>query len=141
MLQNLLIDRFQMKFHRQPVETNGFALVVDKNGPRLTPSKSQDSDFNFGKQGKPQPGVPVTIHARRYTIAMLVDMLSGFGQKGPGVDKTGLDGVYDFTLEWDDDAGPTLPVALREQLGLRMEPQKVQISNFIVDSARRPSAN
>jgi len=141
MLQNLLIERFQMKFHREPVEANGFALTVDKKGARLEPSKSQDSDWTFGKQGKPQPGVPVSFKATRCTMATLVQLLSTFGQKGPGVDKTGLDGVYDFTLSWDDDAGPTLPVALREQLGLRMEPQKVQISNFIIDSAERPSAN
>jgi uncharacterized protein (TIGR03435 family) len=142
MLQNLIVERFQMKFHREPVETAGFALTIAKNGPRLEPSKSEDSDLVFGNhQGKPQPGVPVSLHAKRFTIAMLVKFLSTFGGKGPGIDKTGLDGVYDFTLSWDDDAGPTLPVALREQLGLRMEPQKVQISNFIIDSAQRPSAN
>jgi uncharacterized protein (TIGR03435 family) len=74
-------------------------------------------------------------------MAMLVRFLSTFGGQGPGIDKTGLDGVYDFTLSWDDDAGPTLPTVLREQLGLRMEPQKVPISNFVIDSAQRPSAN
>ena len=49
--------------------------------------------------------------------------------------------VYDFTLTWDEDAGPTLDVALREQLGLRMESQKVPVEYFVIDSAQRPSAN
>jgi uncharacterized protein (TIGR03435 family) len=42
---------------------------------------------------------------------------------------------------WDDDAGPTLDVALQEQLGLRLESQKVPVAYFVIDSAQRPSAN
>jgi len=142
MLQNLLIDRFQLKFHRRPEEVPGFALTVAKNGPHLDASKSEDSDFSLGKNGgKPSPGQPVELHLRRYSMAMLARLLSTFGGHGPGIDKTGLDGLYDFTLAWDDDAGPTLTVALREQLGLRMEPQKVEVSYFVIDSAQRPSAN
>jgi uncharacterized protein (TIGR03435 family) len=141
MLQNMLVERFQMKFHREPVEARGFALVIAKNGPRLTPSTSEDADWTFGNQGKPAPGAPVSVRARHFSMAELVKLLSTFGGQGPGIDKTGLDKFYDFTLSWDDDAGPTLPTALREQLGLRMEPQKVEISNFIIDSAQRPSAN
>jgi uncharacterized protein (TIGR03435 family) len=64
-----------------------------------------------------------------------------FGGSGPGIDKTGLQGLYDFTLMWDDDAGPTLDVALREQLGLKLESQKVPVSYFVIDPAKRPSAN
>jgi uncharacterized protein (TIGR03435 family) len=55
--------------------------------------------------------------------------------------RTGLAGFYDFTLAWDDDLGPTLPMALRDQLGLHMESQKVPISYFVIDSAQRPSEN
>jgi uncharacterized protein (TIGR03435 family) len=142
MLQNLLVERFQMKFHRRPAETSGFALTVAKNGPHLDASKSEDSDLSLGKgKDKPSAGQPVALRVRRFSMPMLVKYLSSFGGQGPGIDKTGLDGVYDFTLSWDDDAGPTLPAALREQLGLRMEAQKVPISYFIIDSAQRPSAN
>lgn len=142
MLQTMLVERFQMKFHRRPAETPGFALTVARNGPILQASISEDADLSLGKgQGKPAAGQPVSLKARRYSMAMLVRYLSTFGGRGPGVNKTGLDGVYDFALSWDDDAGPTLPTALREQLGLRMEPQKVPISYFVIDSAQRPSAN
>jgi uncharacterized protein (TIGR03435 family) len=142
MLQNMLVERFQLKYHRQPVEAKGFGLVVDKNGPHLEPSKSETADLKTGKgEGKPQPGHPVNLTLRHYAMADLVNLLSTFGGLGPGVDKTGLTGYYDFKLSWDDDAGPVLPVALREQLGLRMEQQKVTISNFVIDSAQKPSAN
>jgi uncharacterized protein (TIGR03435 family) len=142
MLQALLIERFQMKFHREPTELSGFALTVAKGGPKLRTSNSQDPDFNFGPgEGKPAPGRPATVIARRFTMQHLVDLLSSFGARGPGIDKTALDGVYDFTLHWDDNDGPTLDVALREQLGLRLETQKVPVAYFVIDSAKRPSAN
>ena len=142
MLQALLVDRFQMKFHREPAELPGFALTIAKNGPKLHESTDQDQGFNFGRgQGKPVPGQPTTFNARRFSMQRLVDLLSTFGGRGPGIDKTGLQGVYDFTLMYDDDAGPTLDVALREQLGLRLEPQKVPVAYFVIDSAQRPSAN
>jgi uncharacterized protein (TIGR03435 family) len=142
MLQAMLVERFQMKFHREAVDSPGFALTVDKNGPKLQASKSQDGEMTFGKnKAKPVANQPVHLKARHFSIEMLVQFLSTFGGKGYGVDKTGLPGFYDFTLDWDDDAGPTLPVALREQLGLKMEQEKVAVSNFIIDSAQRPSEN
>lgn len=141
MLRNMLVERFQMKFHREPAEAQGFALIVAKNGPHLDASKSEDAVLSLGKGGKPAPGQPVALRARRYSMAMLVNFLSTFGGHGPGIDKTGLDGLYDFALAWDDDAGPDLATAPREQLGLRMESQKVQIANFVIDSAQRPTEN
>src|SRR5215469_16137452 len=39
MLQNLLIERFQMKYHLEPVVMPGFGLTVAKGGPKLQPSK------------------------------------------------------------------------------------------------------
>ena len=64
------------------------------------------------------------------------------GTHGTVLDKTGLTGSYDFELSWDEEAGPSLSTALREQLGLRLEPQKdVPGSFFIVDSAQKPEAN
>jgi uncharacterized protein (TIGR03435 family) len=71
---------------------------------------------------------------------MLVSVLSGV-RYGPGLDKTGLIGEYDFILTWDENAGPDLSTALREQLGLRLDAVKVPTSTFVVDSAQKPAAN
>ncbi len=141
MLQNLLVDRFQLKFHRENVDMSGFALVVAKNGPKLHESKADDVRTSFGEGKKPTPGGPVSIKAQKYTMPMLANLLSQVGGHGPVADKTGLKGEYDLLLSWDDDAGPALPTALQEQLGLRFESQKVPVSYFVVDAAKKPSEN
>lgn len=140
MLKQLVIERFQMKYHFEPVELPGFALVVAKGGPKVRESKEADSDFSFGPKGKPGRGAGV-FKAKRCSMRELVRMLSGFGDHGPGVDRTGLTGLYDFELTWDNDAGPDLVTALREQLGLRMQSEKVSTAYFVIDSAQRPSEN
>ncbi len=149
MLQALLIERFQMKFHREEIETPGFAIVVGKNGPKFKPSKSDKESTKFemsaeGKgvtTGKPMLGQPTTWIAQRYSMATLARLLTQMGQLGPVSDKTGLDGVYDFRLSWDDNAGPALGSAIQDQLGLRLEKQKVPVTHFIVDSAKKPSGD
>jgi uncharacterized protein (TIGR03435 family) len=146
MLQNMLVERFQLKFHREASEAAGFALVAAKNGPRLQISKSEETRLSFtGPDGKaelkPFPGQPISVTARKAPISTLLTLISALGGRGPGVDKTGLAGEYDFTLSWNEQEGPDLSTALREQLGLRMEAEKVPVSIFVVDSAQKPTAN
>ena len=145
MLQNLLAERFQLKFHYEPGKADGFALTVAKNGPKLKISRSEETTLFFtGPKGeallKPYRGAPVAMTARKYSIPMLINVLTQTGS-GPGLDKTGLTGEYDFTLSWDEKAGPDLSTALREQLGLRIDTAKVPASTFVVDSAEKPAAN
>ncbi len=117
-------------------------MTIGKKGAKLRPSGRTDTEIDFGPGvGKPAPGALVNLRARRYSMAQLVQFLSGFGGHGPGIDQTGLTGVYDFTLSWDDANGPTLETALAEQLGLRMTSAKVPSSYFVIDSAQRPTGN
>lgn len=137
MLQALLVERLEMKFHRVTVETAGFVLTIGKSGPKLQSSKSSDAVMSIGK---PIPGEPSVLRARRFSMADLVSFLSTGGY-GPVVDQTGLSGVYDFSLSWDDDNGPKMETALQEQLGIRMTAEKVPVSYFVIDSAKRLSQN
>jgi uncharacterized protein (TIGR03435 family) len=64
----------------------------------------------------------------------------------PVVDKTGLKGTFDFTLEWaKDDTGeasaPLIFTALQEQLGLRLKERKFPMEVIVVDSVDKPSEN
>jgi uncharacterized protein (TIGR03435 family) len=141
MLQDLLVERFQLKFHWETKEMPGYALVVGKNGPkRLEVSKAQDADASFGRDLKPTRDRPIAVTARKYSMAMLANLLSNIGP-GPVVDKTGIEGEFDFTLSWDDTNGPSLFSALQDQLGLRFEAQKVPVSLFVIDSAQKPTDN
>src|SRR5262249_13100867 len=87
MLQSLLIERFDLKFHRESVDRSGFALVIGKNGARLTPAKGDQTSANFGPQFKPKRDEPVTLTARRYTMKMLATLLTNIDLQV--VDKTG----------------------------------------------------
>jgi uncharacterized protein (TIGR03435 family) len=69
-----------------------------------------------------------------------------------------LTGQYNFTLTWTpdetefgvnglpavraaDQTGPSLVTALQDQLGLRLESQKVPMEVFVIDSVEMPTAN
>jgi uncharacterized protein (TIGR03435 family) len=136
MLQQVLVDRFQLKYHRDDRDENGFALVVAKGGPKMETSK--DSDVNgLGSFNKGNP--TVTISAKRFSMAELTSFLSNF-VPGNVKDETGLDGVYNFELMWNEAEGPSVFSAV-QKIGLRLESRKVPVSYFVIDSAARPGAN
>jgi uncharacterized protein (TIGR03435 family) len=145
MLQNLLVERFQIKFHQVTKEEPGFALLVAKGGPKLRTSMSEEQKLTFFGPNGEELGKPVSraikVNARKYSLAGLKDLLAFAGNIGPGVDRTGLAGVYDFTLSWNEEEGPGLASALRDQLGLELRREKVLVDRFVVDSAQKPTPN
>lgn len=91
---NLLVERFLLKFHYLTSEAPEFSLTVTKGGPELRESTSSEAKTLFaGPQGeallKPT-GRATSLTSRKYSMAMLVNLLSAIGQSGPGVDRTGL---------------------------------------------------
>jgi len=145
MLQNLLVERFQIKFHHVTKEEPGFALIVAKNGPKLHPSTSEEEKLTFfGPNGEelPKPmGNAIRVNAWKCSLSGLKDVITFVGNIGPGVDRTGLAGVYDFTLSWNEEEGPSLASALRDQLGLEVRREKVPVDRFVLDSAQKPTPN
>ncbi len=59
------------------------------------------------------------------------------------VDATGLEGQYDIGLHWtDDDSGPSLTQALRDQLGLRLVERKGPVDFVVVEHIEKlPTGN
>ena len=59
-------------------------------------------------------------------------------------DMTGLKGSYDFVLDRGDEGSTDFVswfTAVEEQLGLRLEPQKVQDGRIVIDHIERPTLN
>jgi uncharacterized protein (TIGR03435 family) len=141
MIQNLLADRFSLKFHRENREQPVYALVLAKGGARL----KANSDGGVGATNTSvRPG-----KSRMDGTAVSMELLAGYIGNRLGqivVDKTGLSGGYDFTLEWSpdqaaDSSAPSLVTALREQLGLRLEWQKSPVEVLVIDTLEKPSEN
>jgi uncharacterized protein (TIGR03435 family) len=122
MLQNLLKERFKLSLHRETVEASGYALVIVKGGPKLKPSAGPPAEsernstvegavnLQTQKDGFPElfPGRniggtfkdgTVRIRFRDYPLSDLVQQFS-FALAVHVIDKTGLGGRYDFTLEF-----------------------------------------
>jgi len=135
MLQTLLAERFQLVIHRETKEVPAYALVLAKSGSKLKASAPG------GKAGLTDTAGP---NGERRTVLVasplrvLVNMLANT-LGSPVVDKTGLDGLYDYTVEWPD-AGSSLHASV-DQLGLKLEAKKEPVEVLVIDRAERPSAN
>ena len=141
LLQNLLAERFALRVHWETRESTVYALLLDKGGPRFHVSTGEAKP-GMNTQKGPQRA---TMKGTAQTMALLASNLGN--QLGRfAVDKTGLSGAWDFTLDWDlqptaDSTGPSLFTALREQLGLRLEAQKGPVRILVIDRADHASEN
>jgi uncharacterized protein (TIGR03435 family) len=158
MLQALITDRFHLEVHHETKEMTIYALVVGKNGSKLM--------AHTGEPPRPGEWLRVrhgTLTVKQGGIATLVRQLTlQLGRQV--IDKTGLTGEYDFTLEWTpepgqggpeaiglppdtrlppppDSNGPSIFTALQEQLGLRLDAQKGSVDIIVVDRAEKPGEN
>lgn len=137
MLQQLLVDRFHLTFHQKTKIMRGYALVVAKNGPKLTSSKSV-SPYGYLMRKR--------IAAQDATTGMLASMLWNPLEQ-PVVDETGIKGKYDFQLDFapfdsTDTALPSIFTAVQEQLGLKLQKADVPVQMLVIDHVSRvPTAN
>ena len=190
MMLNLLKDRFQLATHLETREQPIFHLVVARPDGRLgpdlkaTPAECQAtiaerlaaSKAAAGRGGPPPappsfpgPNEPLPCGFGRIilglvagsgrTIAQIIPMLADLVGR-PVMDKTGLTGLYDFTLKFapegrvvgpfgpplpgapvppvDPDA-PSLSTALQEQLGLKLESARGPVEVVVIDTFEKPT--
>lgn len=162
MLQSLLADRFQLRVSHKEKKAPVYALVVSRNGPKLTPwtDPRQKGARIQGRQGD--------ISASDASISFLIRFLSQQPEFASYMitDETGLKGTYGFRLRWvperlaqsssetndgrspeqvdtdlPDSAGPSLVVAIQKQLGLKLESRKVPLDVLVIDHVEKPSVN
>jgi uncharacterized protein (TIGR03435 family) len=137
MMQALLADRFRLTMHFESRELPVYALVVAKGGAKLQPSDEQTAQaWTWWTHINVEGGNTMDRFAEELT------RVAG----RPVLNQTGLTGHYSLEFEWseDDDQDsdvPTLFTAIREQLGLRLEPQKAAVEVVVVDHIELPSEN
>ncbi|HTM03873.1 MAG TPA: TIGR03435 family protein [Vicinamibacterales bacterium] len=171
MIQSLLADRFKLVTHMETRNLPIYTLVVAKTGslgPNLRPAASDCA--NSGPKtadGKVQCGLLVSQAATSASLRggglAFADFVRTLGEyvDRPLEDRTGLQGRYDLDLQFTADRGavpggpvpggltataadadiPTLPTALLEQLGLRLEATRGDVEVMVVDRVERPAEN
>jgi len=149
MLQQLLVDRFGLKFHRELRDVPGYAVVLAKDAPKFTIEKKPDQPGR--DDGRVGAGRGMAT-GHMVSSAVFAEVLSIYLAR-PVLDQTGIDGLFNFELRWTPDemepqlggapspdgapstdpAGPSLLAALQEQLGLKLVRQRSEIDMFVID--------
>lgn len=135
----LLAERFQMRFHRESREVQGFVMVADKISPNLHASEGGSSQFAMTRGA---------FTGHNITMSRLGQMLSAPMQR-PILDETGIQGGYDFSFELGAYLGGGGPIdlpsaiitALREELGLKLESKRIQVQVMVIDQLKLPDEN
>jgi uncharacterized protein (TIGR03435 family) len=179
MMRSLLADRFKLAVHYEDREVPVLAFVLLKSG-KAGPDLKPHLDTSPCPTEQPSLSTPAIVGGapvfcngiyplppsvagrfrfggRNVTIGFIADTFSAGTNLGrPMIDRTGLSGRFDFTLEWTqerrsaaqpgvdvqpDSQGPSFEGALREQLGIKLQAQKGPLSVLVVDHVERPSAN
>jgi uncharacterized protein (TIGR03435 family) len=158
MMQQLIVDRFGLKFHDDKREMQAYAITVSKGGAKIKKEETAKLPLpGFG--GMPQRGF--NIH--NATIAEFGSVLQAQFMDLPVVDQTGLgDTRYTFVLKFTPDAGmrpfggaappaqaatpeadapPDLYAAMEQQLGLRIQKARTNVPVMVIDKVDKPSAN
>lgn len=154
MLRSLLEARFQLRTHRESRELPVYALTVSRPSTALR-SAAAPGDPKVSSGDK-----PYQMQFRGWTMAQLALQLGPPWTTRPVLDRTDLQGSYDFDLDvsryvLDQDTGkPILDIrgaidmegallrALPEQLGLVLKPQRAPYQVLVVDHVEKvPSGN
>jgi len=168
-MRTLLADRFKLVGRRETRELDTYAMVLAKPGqpgPSLKPAAADCSPEAMAARRAAPPGsLPPLFCGLRFEgpgkLALSGMPLSFYATNLSNqvgrfvVDKTGLDGRWDFKLSFapapppgqqagtvpaaaDPDA-PDLFTALREQLGIKLDSVKGPVDVFVIDSVERPT--
>jgi uncharacterized protein (TIGR03435 family) len=143
MLTTLLIDRFQLKFHRTNQTGPVYALERNKGKLKLEDSKNKDQSPWVGSVGRGAINGDGLAGAN-ISMPQLAARLSRYLER-PVVDRTGLNGSYDFTYPYseadtDRDVVSCIFTSLKG-LGLSLKPAKGPVEKVVIDHVERPTEN
>jgi uncharacterized protein (TIGR03435 family) len=151
----LLAERMDLKTHLETRNSAIYNLVIFKGGVKMQPVPTPPSPAD-GEPSPPPPPSNVQTHGSQHGLEFvgtssplraITAALSAMVE-APVVDKTGLTGTYNYTLqfgrEWsarDPESWPSIFTAVQEQLGLKLEAVHEDVPNLIVDTITKPTEN
>jgi uncharacterized protein (TIGR03435 family) len=156
LLQKLMADRFQLKFHYEKRTMPAFVLAAAKSGPKLLPTLLDAASLTENEHESPGG---MTMVLRNATLAELTLLFQGFILDRPVVNKTGIKGKYDFVFTFTPDdsmfgghspmnphpdtaeSAPSLFEVFQQQFGLKLTPEKTAVDVLVLDHVEKPSAN
>ena len=149
-LRQLLADRFSLKIHTDTKTTEVYALVQSKSGAKLTevahpPPKPTEQETK--STDIPTGGFRIVnnrLIARAVQLPNLLWLFAGRSgyEDAPVVNRTGLDGYYDFEMALPDfKEKPEFERQMKIQLGLEIKRQKAALTDVVIDQAERPTPN
>ncbi len=157
MIQKLLTDRFQLKFHFEKRELPVYAVRLAKTGAKISQSQDDPKGIPGWGFGRNPSGMIMSFH--NSPMSQFTAVLQNSTDR-PVVDQSGLTGRYDFTLNFtpdaamaallggppapagdNPDAAPDLFAAFQQQLGLKLEPARAPVDVMVIDKVERPSEN
>lgn len=150
MTQELLAERFKLKFHRERREGPILLVTLGEAAPKLFPPKEGEvhSLRVMPQTDSEQKIVSYRVVATRFSFVQLNQTFAR--QLGRViVNETGLDGDFDFTLDFTPDENRPNPLdpsliisAMRDQLGLNVKAQKGLVDYLVIDSVEKvPEGN
>ncbi len=142
MFRSLLAERFKLALQLTTADVHGYAIRIAGSGLKLAEEDGEDARRGFAHTA------PGALNGRHMLIIDLARNLSA--KLGiPVIDQTGLTANYNFALQWSPGidepgytpgaSGPSVFIAIQEQMGLSLEPQKVPIDVLVIDHAERPA--
>ena len=140
--------------HHETREEQIYELMIDKGGSKMKEAVNTANDSPKGIQGGGK-GELIGMAAPMALLAVVFSQQLGHSV----IDKTGLNGKYDFTLKWTPDPsvgpppagapggpppdpnGPSLFTAVQEQLGLKLQSTRGPVDILLIDHVEKPSEN
>ena len=157
MIQKLLTDRFQLKFHFEKRDLPVYAVRLARTGAKITQSQDDPKGIPGWGFGRNASGMIMNFH--NSPMSQFTAVLQNSTDR-PVVDQSGLTGRYDFTLNFtpdaamaallggppapagdNPDAAPDLFAAFQQQLGLKLEQTRAPVDVMVIDKVERPSEN
>ena len=154
-IRKLLADRFGLQTHLEIRDTAVYTLTIGKSGLKMQLVPAPPPPDN-GEAPPPPPPADVKAHASQHGLeftgshAPMVAITAALSSmvEAPVVDKTGLTGSYNYSLqfgrEWsanDPDTWPSIFTAVQEQLGLKLDAAHKSVPNLVIDHITKPTEN